>query len=330
MRKTIFALFAMVIANAVVAQGKVNFQGEIANRNGDTVYIKNSFNKVIKKIVADKKGKFKDSFEVKDGFYVFFDGQEYSEMYLKAGYDLHLKMDAKQFDESIVYTGVGSDENNFLAQNTINSEKFGEETANLEKEAFNKKFEEKKKSDAERLEKGNFDETFKSTIKKNLTNEYFGILMSYNSAQNAKKALGKPAPSFDYVNYAGGKSKLEDFKGKYVYIDVWATWCGPCRGEIPFLQKIEEKYHDKNITFISISVDVDKDFEKWKKFVADKSLGGVQLFADKNWESDFIKAFGINSIPRFILIDPNGVVVEANAARPSDPALQEQLDKLLK
>ena len=59
-------------------------------------------------------------------------------------------------------------------------------------------------------------------------------------------------------------------------------------------------------------------------------MGGIQLYADKNWESDFLKAFGISSIPRFILIDPNGIVVDADAARPSSPKLKEQLDKLLK
>jgi thiol-disulfide isomerase/thioredoxin len=135
---------------------------------------------------------------------------------------------------------------------------------------------------------------------------------------------------FDYLNFKGGNTKLSDFKGKYVYIDVWATWCGPCIAEIPFLKKVEEKYDGKNIAFVSISVDVQKDFEKWKKFVEDKQLGGIQLFADKNWNSDFIKSFGINSIPRFILIDPSGKVVSADAARPSDSKLSEQLDALLK
>ena len=95
-------------------------------------------------------------------------------------------------------------------------------------------------------------------------------------------------------------------------------------------KEIEAKYHGKNIEFVSISADVEKDHEKWKKFVTEKQLGGIQLYADKNWESDFLKAFGITSIPRFILIDPNGVVVDADAARPSSPKLKEQLDGLLK
>ncbi len=162
-----------------------------------------------------------------------------------------------------------------------------------------------------------------------MTQEFFGMQMEYKSSQALKNVVGKTAPTFDYENHAGGKTKLSDLAGKYVYIDVWATWCGPCRGEIPFLQKIEEKYHDKKIAFVSISVDEDKDHEKWKKFVTDKSLGGIQLFADKNWYSEFITSFGINSIPRFILIDPKGFVLSADELRPSDSKLQEKLDSLL-
>ncbi|MBA4321174.1 MAG: TlpA family protein disulfide reductase, partial [Flavobacterium sp.] len=149
-------------------------------------------------------------------------------------------------------------------------------------------------------------------------------------ANLAKSKLNNTvSPSFNYENHKGGTTKLEDLKGKYVYIDIWATWCGPCRAEIPSLKKIEEKYHGKNIAFVSISVDVDKDHEKWKNFVTEKQLGGIQLFADKNWNSDFMMSYGVNSIPRFVLIDPNGKIVKSDATRPSDPELQKQLDALL-
>ena len=151
-------------------------------------------------------------------------------------------------------------------------------------------------------------------------------------AMKAKNAEmnGKPSASFSYENHKGGTTKLEDLRGKYVYIDTWATWCGPCIREIPAMKKIEEKYHGKNIHFEGISIDEKKDYEKWKKFVTDRQLGGVQLYADKAWESDFCRAYNINSIPRFILIDPNGVIVDADAPRLSDPALVEKLDALLK
>lgn len=138
------------------------------------------------------------------------------------------------------------------------------------------------------------------------------------------------SPSFDYVNYKGGKSKLEDFRGKYVYIDLWATWCGPCRAEIPFLKDTEKKYHNKNIEFVSISIDKLADTEKWRKMISEQQLTGVQLLADKDKESKFVQDFKVTGIPRFILIDPTGKVVNADAPRPSSPELAAVLDELLK
>ena len=125
------------------------------------------------------------------------------------------------------------------------------------------------------------------------------------------------------------KTTLESLKGKYVYVDVWATWCGPCRAEIPSLKKMEADFHGKNIAFVSVSVDAEKDHDKWKTFVTEKELSGIQLYAGKTVLSEFIKTFEVNSIPRFILIDPTGNVVDADAARPSNPKLKEQLDSLL-
>jgi thiol-disulfide isomerase/thioredoxin len=140
---------------------------------------------------------------------------------------------------------------------------------------------------------------------------------------NALKSLvkGAPSPTFTYENYKGGTTSLSDLKGKYVYIDVWATWCGPCLAEIPALKEVEKKYHDKNIEFVSISIDQQKDYEKWKTFVKTKELGGIQLYADNAWQSQFVKDYAIDGIPRFILIDPNGNIVSSDAPRPSDTKL---------
>lgn len=329
MKKLMFFLTLTLVTSAVFAQGKVKFKATISNRNGDVITIKDNANKTIKEITGNKKGVFEASFEVADGFYILFDGMEYAQLYLKDGFDLSMTMDAKQFDESITFKGKGEAENNLLAQNTIGLENFEAANFDKSKDDFYVAFDAKKKSDFEKLEKSNFDESFKTQVKKNLTQDFLGLQMSYKNALVTKGIVGKESKGFEYENHAGGKTKLEDLRGKYVYIDVWATWCGPCRAEIPSLKKIEEKYHGKNIEFVSISVDVDKDHEKWKNFVTDKQLGGIQLFADKNWMSDFITAFGINSIPRFILIDPKGNVVNANADRPSSQEIVAVLDKLL-
>ncbi len=142
-------------------------------------------------------------------------------------------------------------------------------------------------------------------------------------------ATGNPSPKFfNYESISDEKVSLDDFKGKYVYIDVWATWCGPCKKEIPFLKKVEKQYHGKNIVFLSISVDVQKSKKLWQNMVKSKQMTGVQLIADNAFKSDFITSYNIISIPRFILIDPEGNIISANAKRPSNPGLIEDLDSL--
>jgi len=140
---------------------------------------------------------------------------------------------------------------------------------------------------------------------------------------------GNPSPTFNYENHKGGTTSLEDLRGKYVYVDVWATWCGPCLREIPFLKEVENDYEDKNIQFVSISIDEPKDYDKWKSMVTEKELVGIQLMADNNWKSKFVVDYAILGIPRFILIDTEGNIVSADAPRPSDPELRKIFDELI-
>lgn len=153
------------------------------------------------------------------------------------------------------------------------------------------------------------------------------ITEAYNN--RIKTAKGSLSPKFvNYENHAGGTTSLDDLKGKYVYIDVWATWCGPCKAEIPFLKEVEKKYHGKNIEFVSISVDVAKKRDAWRAMVKEMELTGIQLIADKDFKSEFIKGYVINAIPRFLLIDPNGNILDSSAPRPSDLKLIELFDEL--
>jgi thiol-disulfide isomerase/thioredoxin len=323
-------LFGYSILAVAQTNNFVIFKAEIANKNTDFISLRDN-KKEYKKMQVNKDGFFKDTLNVKDGFYQMYDGVEVTNLYLKNGYDLSLKMDAKKFDESIVYTGVGANENNYLAQATIEESKVDYDKIFASKEAeFNAQVDEISKTDLAKLESSNLDPAFIELQKKKIEGTKMGMKQYYAESQKKQQLNNSISAPFDYFNFKGGNTKLSDFKGKYVYIDVWATWCGPCRAEIPFLKKTEEKYEGKNIAFVSISIDVQKDFEKWKKFVSEKQLGGVQLFADKDWNSDFMKSYSINSIPRFILIDPTGKIVSADAVRPSSPKLSEQLDALLK
>lgn len=336
MKKIVFITVVLLGSFSSFAQQKnyMQFQAEISNKFGDVISFFDTKNKLVKSIKVDEKGIFKDTMNVATGRYALSDGNEYTIVYLKNGFDLKLKMDTKMFDESIVYTGKGADENNFLAKNAlIEAQTDVQSMFFLEEADFLKGMDKKKVDDLKRLDDKKLDPAFVTLQKQSIDENYTAIVQYYQKNHTALVAKNKlnntVAPSFNYENHKGGKTKLEDFKGKYVYIDIWATWCGPCRAEIPSLKKMEELYHNKNIEFVSISIDVDKDHEKWKNFVTEKQLGGVQLFADKNWYSDFITHFGITGIPRFILIDPNGKVVQSDAPRPSSPKLKEDLDKLL-
>jgi len=144
------------------------------------------------------------------------------------------------------------------------------------------------------------------------------------------KSVGQKGLDFTYKDINDKPVSFSDFKGKFVYIDLWATWCGPCKAEIPHMKKIEEDYHGKNIVFVSLSLDKPKDAQKWKDYVTKEQLKGIQLMADKDFGSDVAKNYEVNAIPRFLLFDTKGNIINADALRPSNPELRAQLDKLLK
>ncbi len=142
-----------------------------------------------------------------------------------------------------------------------------------------------------------------------------------------KVAKGKPAPDFEYKDINDKVHRLSDFKGNVILIDLWATWCGPCLRQIPAMKKLEEEYHGKPVVFMGISVDKNEDIPKWKDFVVKRELGGVQLHADQGFMSSFPRAFLVNAIPRFIIIDKEGNVANSSAPFPSDE--EEELKAIL-
>lgn len=165
------------------------------------------------------------------------------------------------------------------------------------------------------------DAEFIVTAKERITKTTDSWLERKTAVDNMPKE-GEPAIDFNYPDIEGNEFSLSSFKGDLVYVDVWATWCGPCKAEIPSLQKLESDYHGKDITFMSVSVDTDK--EAWQKMVAEKELGGVQLWAD-GW-SKITKDYAIFGIPRFMLFDSEGNVISTNAPRPSSDEIRELLE----
>lgn len=139
-----------------------------------------------------------------------------------------------------------------------------------------------------------------------------------------KAAVGRPSPIFKGVDINGKEMSLRDFRGKYIYIDMWATWCGPCQKELPYLTKLEEKYKGRNIVFVGLSIDQDK--AKWEARVKSGALGGTQLYIGKG--TKFQSDYRISGIPRFILLDPNGRIVNPDMSRPSSEDTEQILNSL--
>ncbi len=431
------------------------FSGKITNSEESEITVYGNENNFQKAIKINSDGSFSDTLKIEStGSYGFIIGPERSTMHLQQGDRLNLSINIKQFHESIKYTGIGADANNYLAEKFLINENFmakgPEAHKNLyikEPEDFKKYVQEQKQTKNNVLKKyKNLDSRFEVNEGKNNHYEYLSKLNYYLdshryytkkqdfqtpkgfldelkdfdidnpkdfeisgayrqlsiqifdkiSFEKAKKdsipvekamiqnlaqiktekikdlfikniatrvsirnknaaelyemimevsedeefkkelttkfekikdlvnrtAKGEDSPLFtNYENFKGGTTSLSDISGKYVYIDVWATWCGPCKTEIPYLKKIKKSYHGRNIEFVSISIDKKAQYNTWKKMVEEKELGGIQLFADNDWESQFVTDYGIRGIPRFILIDPDGKIVNAFAPRPSNPKL---------
>ena len=164
----------------------------------------------------------------------------------------------------------------------------------------------------------------KAIFDKEVTNPVMQAAFNSLYAEGSSVAKGSKAHGFKYLDINGKEVSLDDFKGRYVYIDIWATWCAPCREELPHLQTLEEAFQGTNICFVSISTDQDK--AKWEQTVKDEKMGGIQLHT--GGDEEFLNAFRVKGIPRFILINPEGRIDNANMTRPSDPATIEYLGML--
>ena len=132
-----------------------------------------------------------------------------------------------------------------------------------------------------------------------------GIIKQLENVQ-----IGKVAPEFSLPDTVGVSVSLSDFRGKYVLLDFWASWCPPCRRENPNVVKAFNEYKDKNFTIVGISLDKDKS--KWMKAIADDNLAWTHLSDLKYWDSEIPALYGVRGIPANVLLDPDGVIVAKN------------------
>ena len=131
------------------------------------------------------------------------------------------------------------------------------------------------------------------------------------STINARKitAIGKTAPDFTQADTSGNMVKLTDFRGKYVLVDFWASWCGPCRAENPNLVKTFNEYKDKGFTVLGVSLDQPGKKEAWLKAIHKDELTWTQVSDLKYWDNEVAVLYGIKAIPANLLLDPQGRII---------------------
>ena len=135
---------------------------------------------------------------------------------------------------------------------------------------------------------------------------------------------GKKAYNFSAEALNGRQITLQQLAGRYIVVDVWATWCAPCKKENPVFDELAERYTSEQLAFVSLSVDEDRN--QWRMKAANRGSKVLQLRAGPG-DEEFSRAYAINTIPRFILIDPKGKIVNADLPRPSEGEFEEMLQK---
>ena len=139
-------------------------------------------------------------------------------------------------------------------------------------------------------------------------------------------APGSIAADFTYPDVNGKEVSLSDFKGKVVLVDVWATWCGPCCMEIPYMEKLVKHYaKNKKIEFLSISLDENQ--KKWKKKLTEDKPEWKQFICPDNFQSTLCQEYDIDGIPRFLFFDKKGKIISLGAPRPSSSKIIEYIDQ---
>ena len=319
----LFSVLALISCKEEALKDYVSLSGHIDNlEENDTILLVSS-KAYIKKIAIDATGNFKDTLHISgpDFYSLSLSSKARFPAYFNMGDELEIHTDKKDINNTLTFKGRGEESNNYITTRTKEVTIFSEKVKSLfalDSIEFNKEMSQFEDKFNKLLSNKAIDTAVVSREKIGLAGYVKNIKSKYSQehAILVGFAKGKVSPKFvDFENYNGGTTSLDDLKGSYVYIDVWATWCRPCLSQIPALKQLEKDYEGKNIKFVSISTDKPEKHEAWKNMIKAKGMSGVQLYAGA--DQSFMRDYQINTIPRFIFIDTEGNIIDANAPRPS-------------
>ncbi|TDG37178.1 AhpC/TSA family protein [Pedobacter changchengzhani] len=165
-----------------------------------------------------------------------------------------------------------------------------------------------------------------NTLSPELKASALGVKLAETFSAATKTSVGTMAMNFTQNDVNDKPVSLSDYKGKYVLLDFWASWCGPCRQENPNVVAAYNKYKDKGFTVLGVSLDRPGKKDAWLKAIADDKLAWTHVSDLKFWNNEVAKMYGIRSIPANFLIDPSGKII-AKGLR--EEALQNKLEELL-
>ena len=327
--KNVTTLLLIVFISSYYNAQEVRVTGEIINPTTDSVslYYYKDRDRVTLSAAALDNGKFEMKFHLDSAMMLnFYDGNEVAAIVLQPNDDLHLLLNTKLFDETLVFSGKGANLNNMLNKLFLIDEVLNDKVTQLAED------ENTEEEDLKALITDNhnmFIDIVKDYIvAEDLIHLGYGSLIESDSVildrkinmytrqlafnKAIKSLLNTEAVDIVGTDLEGAETSLSEYKGQTIVLDFWATWCGPCKAEMPALQELEKKYGN-DIAFVSVGVFCEE--EGWVKMAKDFDLKKNIFLTRDNMEQ--IKDYQVYFIPRYMVIDENFKIIDAHAPTPS-------------